>query len=115
MKVDAIILDCESLGVTLEPRPGGRISVNPYDKLSDELREQLVANKPEIHAKLIAYRRLHVHRVLVRLKDILPYRSGKVLLWHGNPSPEQHQLLKRYGPELLKVLTPRLVTDREAD
>ena len=115
MSTQAILTECESVGIKVTPLDTGDLYVDPIAKLPDNLREKLVSNKSEIHAHLSARRRLHIHRVLTQLKDIRPYRVSHSLLWHGNPTPEQRQLLKQYESELIDALTPRALTDYEAE
>jgi|GEM_PF-6604007 len=54
----------------------------------------------------------HIQRVLLQLKTVKPYRSGTLLMWRGNPTSEQLQLLRDYRAELVKALTPSLLTTR---
>ena len=58
--------------------------------------------------------RIHIHRVLVRLRSIDPFRSGDSIQWRGEPTPEQKQLLQDYEEELVAALTPRALSDSEA-
>ena len=57
---------------------------------------------------------IHIHRVLVKLRNIRPFRSGDSLHWRGEPTLEQHQLLQDYEAELVAALTPRAMTKDEA-
>ena len=114
MNVKTILTECESSGVSVRPLQEGKLYVDPIGKLSDELREKLVANKPEIIEYLITKKHLHVHRVLVKLKDLKIYRDGDSISWRNEPSLEQRELLTNYSRDLLEALTPRALTTREA-
>lgn len=115
MNAVELIQECTSLNISVKPEPDGSLFVDPIAKLTDELRNGLVANKPEIIEYLTNRQRLHIHRVLVRLRDIKPFRSGDSLQWRGNPSQEQQQLLHQYRSELIETLTPRALTNHEAE
>ena len=46
------------------------------------------------------------HFLLLKLKNIRPYRSGGILKWRGEPTSEQRQLLINHRDELVQALTP---------
>lgn len=115
MSVQALLSECESVGISVSPLDERNLWIDPIERLSDQLRDRLVANKPEIIDYLGQRHRVHIHRVLVQLRDIKPYRINDTLRWRGDPTIEQGQLLAAHRSELLEALTPRPLTKNETE
>lgn len=62
-----------------------------------------------------ALRKMHVHKVLVILRDVKPYRSGDLLHFRGKPTAEQQSLIDEYRDDLLEALRPRGLTKDESE
>jgi hypothetical protein len=108
-----VLADCKAAGLSVTPESNGNLYLCPVEALTDELKNRIVANKPAIIEYLQLEKRVHIHRVLIRLRDIKPYRVGDCLQWRGKPTTEQQHVLREYGAELLEILTPRALTKEE--
>lgn len=82
----------------------------------DATAHEKPCNKPpEKHPQKLHDKSLPIHRVLVQLRDIRPYRILGAIAWRGDPTSEQYKLLQDYEAELVEALTPRSLTNREAE
>lgn len=114
---ESILADCERAGLSIEPEPNGNLFLYPVEQLSDDLRNRIVANKPELYAYLTSQpdtqeqnERLPIRHVYRLLTGTRLYRDGDQLRVRGTPTPDQRSLIVKYNDELLDYLKPKELT-----
>lgn len=105
--------ECFALGIDVTALNDGDLWVDPIDQLPVALRLRLVESKPQLIAQLRAVKRIHVHRVLSRLRDVGLYRDKGQLHVRRTATKTQGALIKSYYGELLDALRPRDYTAAE--
>ena len=97
MNAQALVQECHSRGVTVKPLPDGKIYVDPIANVPGDLRNELVANKPQIHEYLTARNLQDQIKLLDKPRGLTPHEIELLSLYAhdlGLSKPERDYLFE---------------------